>query len=189
MPAWQEGDERARWWARAVAAWPECVEHQARTERQIPVVLLEHNTDAPTSTVLRTPEQHFAGIEDWPYSPRYVDVMPWLRMHYVDEGPRDAPPIVLVHGEPTWGYLWRDLIPGLVAAGHRVVVPDLIGFSRSDKPTDGADYTYHEHVAWYQMFLDALGLDQVLLVGHDWGGQIGIVDAARRPDRYRVSWR
>ena len=84
--------------------------------------------------VLRTPDDRFDGLDAWPYEPRYVDVGDGLRMHYVDEGPRTAAPVLLTHGEPTWGYLYRKMIPGLVAARRRVIVPDLIGFGRSDKP-------------------------------------------------------
>lgn len=135
--------------------------------------------------VVRTPDERFADLADWPYEPRYVEVADDLRMHYVDEGPADGPVVLCVHGEPTWGYLYRKMIPGLVRAGMRVVVPDLVGFGRSDKPTDIADYSYQAHLDWYCDFVDALALDGILLFGQDWGGQIGIVDAVRRPERHR----
>src|SRR5688500_16701412 len=92
--------------------------------------------------VLRTPDDRFEGLDDWPYEPRYVDVGDGLRMHYVDEGPQSGPVVLLAHGEPTWAYLYRKMIPGLVAASRRVIVPDLIGFGRSDKPTERHDYAY-----------------------------------------------
>ena len=135
--------------------------------------------------VVRTPEDRFADLEDWSYPPRYVHVTPELRMHYVDEGPPAAPVVVLLHGEPTWGYLYRKMIPGLVAAGHRVIVPDLIGFGRSDKLTTQRDYTYQGHLGWYDTFVEALGLQSILLFCQDWGGHIGIVHAAAHPERYR----
>lgn len=101
---------------------------------------------------LRTPDDRFASLPGWPYAPRYVDIPSGdggsLRMHYVDEGPAGAAPVVCLHGEPTWSYLYRRVIPGLLEAGHRVLAPDLIGFGRSDKPTDPAVYTYARHVAW-----------------------------------------
>src|SRR5579875_3652489 len=96
--------------------------------------------------LLRTPDERFRDLPGWPYAPRYVDV--GVRVHYVDEGPRDAPPILLLHGEPSWSFLYRKMIPALVAAGHRVVAPDLVGFGRSDKPSRREDYTYARHVGW-----------------------------------------
>lgn len=135
--------------------------------------------------VLRTPDGRFTDLVGWPYEPRYVQVTPALRMHYIDEGPSAAPVIVLLHGEPTWGYLYRKMIPGLVAAGHRVVVPDLIGFGRSDKLIDQRGYSYHAHVDWYDTFINSLELQSILLFCQDWGGHIGIVHAAERPERYR----
>lgn len=102
--------------------------------------------------VLRTPDSRFEHLVGYPFAPHYVDVTAGdtqpLRMHYVDEGPGDGPPIVLLHGEPTWSYLYRTMIPPLSAAGHRVLAPDLIGFGRSDKPTRIEDYTYLRHVEW-----------------------------------------
>jgi haloalkane dehalogenase len=134
--------------------------------------------------VLRTPGDRFAGLEAWPYEPRYVDVGDGLRMHYVDEGPASAAPVLLTHGEPTWGYLYRKMIPGLVAAGRRVVVPDLIGFGRSDKPAERDDYTYVRHVEWTGALLRELDLRDVVLFGQDWGGLIFLVHVAREPDRF-----
>lgn len=136
--------------------------------------------------VVRTPEDRFTDLQDWPYTPRYVQVTPELRMHYIDEGPADGPVLLCLHGEPTWGYLYRKMIPGLIAAGHRVIVPDLIGFGRSDKLTSQRDYTYQSHVDWYSAFVRALGLQSILLFCQDWGGHIGIAHAAAHPESYRA---
>ena len=136
--------------------------------------------------VLRTPDDRFENLEGWPYEPRYVEVGDGLRMHYVDEGPPDGPPVVLAHGEPTWGYLYRKMIPGLVDAGRRVLVPDLIGFGRSDKPISRDDYTYVRHVDWTGAWLDALGLTDVTLFGQDWGGLLFLVHVGRRPDLFHA---
>jgi haloalkane dehalogenase len=133
---------------------------------------------------MRTPDERFADLEGWPYAPHYTDVGDGLRMHYVDEGPPDAPPVLLAHGEPTWGYLYRKMIPGLVAAGRRVVVPDLVGFGRSDKPAQRDDYTYARHVDWTGALLDALELRDIVLFGQDWGGLIFLVHVGRGPDRF-----
>ena len=110
--------------------------------------------------VLRTPDDRFAGLLGWTYEPHYTDVPQGdgagaLRIHHVDEGPPGAPPILCLHGEPSWGYLYRKMIPPLVAAGHRVLVPDLVGFGRSDKPTARTDYTYQRHVDWMAAWLAA----------------------------------
>ncbi len=132
---------------------------------------------------VRTPEERFADLEGWPYKAQYVEV-DGLRMAWVSDGPPDAAPIVLLHGEPTWGYLYRRMIPALAAAGHRVVVPDLIGFGRSDKPVDRAVYTYAAHVAWMRSFVEALDLREITLFGQDWGGLIGLRLASEVPDRF-----
>ena len=134
--------------------------------------------------VLRTPDDRFAGLDAWPYQPRYIEVGDGVRMHYVDEGPRSAAPVVLAHGEPTWGYLYRKMIPDLAAAGRRVVVPDLIGFGRSDKPAERDDYTYVRHVEWTGALLEALELRDVVLFGQDWGGLIFLVHVGREPERF-----
>src|SRR3712207_1471442 len=107
--------------------------------------------------VLRTPEDRFARLSDWGYEPRYADVGD-VRMAYVDEGPSDAAPVLLLHGEPTWGYLYRKVVQPLLQAGHRIVVPDLIGFGRSDKLADVEAYTYAKHVGWVAALLDHLDL-------------------------------
>ena len=108
-----------------------------------------------------------------------------MRVHFLDEGPRDAEPVLLMHGEPTWCYLYRHMIPPLVAAGHRVVVPDLVGFGRSDKPTAMSDYTYARHVDWMrQLLFDHLDLRGITFFGQDWGGLVGLRLVAADPDRY-----
>jgi haloalkane dehalogenase len=128
----------------------------------------------------RTPDERFAGLSGWPYAPRYVE-QDGLRLHYVEEGEGD--PIVLLHGEPTWGYLYRKLIPTLSARG-RVVAPDLPGFGRSDKPTDPGWYSYDAHVrALERLVCDQLDLRRATLVVHDWGGAIGLRLAVEHPDR------
>lgn len=139
-------------------------------------------------TVLRTPDAAFADIPDYPFAPHYTDVHDAdgsnLRIHHVDEGPRDAPPVLLMHGEPSWSFLYRKFIPPLVAAGHRVVAPDLIGFGKSDKPADREDYTYERHVAWMSAWLLANDLSGITLFCQDWGGLIGLRLVAAFPDRF-----
>jgi haloalkane dehalogenase len=140
---------------------------------------------SPRDGVLRTPDDRFAGIHDYPWEPQYLDVEPGLRMAYVDTGPPAAAETVfLVHGEPTWGYLYRKMIGPLTAAGHRVVVPDLIGFGRSDKPTDPYAYTYSTHTTWVRALIDALDLHDVTFFGQDWGGLLGGRVIGQDPDRF-----
>ena len=138
--------------------------------------------------VLRTPDDRFQGLADWPFAPRYLEIKDadgtTLRLHYVDEGPRDGAVVLLLHGEPSWAYLYRKIIPALVAKGHRVIAPDLIGFGRSDKPAKRADYTYERHVAWMSDWLQALDLKSVTLFCQDWGGLIGLRLVAAFPERF-----
>ena len=125
--------------------------------------------------VLRTPDERFADLPDYPFGPHYVDVGAAgarLRMHYVDEG--SGPTVLLLHGEPTWSYLYRHTVAALTAAGLRALVPDLIGFGRSDKPADVADYSYRAHVDWLSAFVTAVGLEDAVVVGQDWGGLLGL---------------
>lgn len=138
--------------------------------------------------VLRTPDAAFAGIADYPFAPHYAvlpngDDAP-LRLHYVDEGPRDAAPVLLMHGEPSWSYLYRKFVPALAAQGHRVVAPDLIGFGKSDKPAAREDYSYERHVAWMRSWLEQLDLNGITLFCQDWGGLIGLRLVAAFPDRF-----
>jgi haloalkane dehalogenase len=137
--------------------------------------------------VLRTPDFRFENLEGYPFVGTYLDVeasdtQP-LRMHFLDEGPIDGPPIVLLHGEPTWSYLYRTMIPPLADAGNRVLAPDLIGFGRSDKPSRIEDYTYLRHVEWVTSWLERLKLKDVTLFVQDWGSLIGLRIAAEQSDR------
>lgn len=139
--------------------------------------------------VLRTPDDRFADLPGFPYEPHYVTIADGeggeLRVHYLDEGPPEADPVLLLHGEPSWCYLYRTMIPVLVAAGHRVVAPDLVGFGRSDKPTEQSDYTYARHVAWMREALfDRLDLRRITFFGQDWGGLVGLRLVAADPDRF-----
>jgi haloalkane dehalogenase len=134
--------------------------------------------------VLQTPEDRFAGLPDFGYEPRYADVG-GLRLAYVEAGPPDGPPVLLLHGEPSWSFLYRKVIPVLAGAGLRAIAPDLIGFGRSDKPAAVADHSYARHVEWIRAFaFDALGLGGVTLVGQDWGGLIGLRLVAEHPGRF-----
>jgi haloalkane dehalogenase len=132
---------------------------------------------------LRTPDHRFADLPGWAFAPRYTETG-GLRIHYVDEGPRDAAPVLLLHGEPSWSYLYRKMIPIVVAAGHRAVAPDLVGFGRSDKPVRREDYTYQRHVDWMRHVLEALDLRGVTLVCQDWGGLLGLRLVAEHPERF-----
>ena len=138
--------------------------------------------------VLRTPDDRFANLPDFPYDPDYVEVDDGeggrLRVAYVDAGPRTGRPVLLLHGEPSWSFLYRKMVPVLVDAGLRAVVPDLVGFGRSDKPAERADYTYARHVGWVAVVLDRLDLAGICLVGQDWGGLIGLRLVAEHPGRF-----
>lgn len=136
--------------------------------------------------VVRTPEERFENLIDYPFAANYVDLADGegdrLRMHYLDEGQGEI--ILCMHGQPTWSYLYRKMIPLLTGAGYRVIAPDLIGFGKSDKPTDRANYTYANHVMWVTGLLEALDLTGVTLVGQDWGGLIGLRVVAENSDRF-----
>jgi haloalkane dehalogenase len=138
---------------------------------------------------LRTPDSRFADLPDFPFEPHYVEIDDGaggsLRVHYLDEGPAGAPPVLLMHGEPSWCFLYRTMIPVLTAAGNRVIAPDLVGFGRSDKPADRTDYTYQRHVDWMtRAVIDAVDLHDATFVGQDWGGLIGLRLVAEHPDRF-----
>ncbi|MFZ4478718.1 MAG: haloalkane dehalogenase [Rhodoferax sp.] len=133
--------------------------------------------------ILRTPEARFAHLSDFPYLPHYAQVG-GLRVAYIDEGPRDAPVVLLMHGEPSWSYLYRKMIPVLLAAGYRVVAPDLVGFGRSDKPAHKADYSYLNHVEWMKAWMEGVDLQQVTLFCQDWGSLIGLRMVAEMPQRF-----
>ena len=132
---------------------------------------------------LRTPDERFEGLPDYSFTPHYADV-DGLRLHYLDEGPRDAAPVLLLHGEPSWSYLYRKMIPVLVEAGHRVIAPDLIGFGKSDKPVNIEDYSYARHVAWQRELIEQLDLREITLFGQDWGSLIGLRLAAENEHRF-----
>ena len=138
---------------------------------------------------LRTPDGAFSSLPGFPFAPHYVEVDDTeagrLRVHYLDEGPRDGAVVLLMHGEPSWCFLYRKMIPVLTAAGLRCIAPDLIGFGRSDKPTERSDYTYARHVEWMRAALfDGLDLRDVTLVCQDWGGLIGLRLVGEHPDRF-----
>jgi haloalkane dehalogenase len=138
--------------------------------------------------ILRTPDERFEQLVDYPFAPHYVEIPtpegPVLRMHYVDEGPRAAAVVLCMHGEPSWSYLYRHMIPSFAKAGKRVIAPDLIGFGRSDKPAAREDYTYARHVAWMRAFVEALDLRDITLFCQDWGGLIGLRLVAAMPERF-----
>ncbi len=138
--------------------------------------------------ILRTPDERFAGLPDFPFAPHYCEVKDAdgsvLRVHYLDEGARSAPPVLLMHGEPSWSYLYRRIIPKLAGLGHRVVAPDLVGFGRSDKPADQSDYTYERHVRWMSEWLTATELLGITLFCQDWGGLIGLRLVTAFPERF-----
>lgn len=138
--------------------------------------------------VLRTPDDRFENLPGYDFAPHYCEIYDGqggqLRVHYLDEGPRSAGPVLCMHGEPTWSYLYRKMIPVFNAAGHRVVAPDLIGFGRSDKPTKRSDYTYARHVAWMTDLVQELDLVGITLVCQDWGGLIGLRLLAAMPERF-----
>jgi haloalkane dehalogenase len=139
-------------------------------------------------SVLRTPDDRFTGLPDYPFAPNYVEVhtsgMDPVRMHYVDAGPADAPVVLLLHGQPTWSYLYRHVIATLCARGFRVVAPDNIGYGRSDKPAEPTDYTFARHIDWVHSAITQLDLNGITLVVQDWGGPIGLSVLAREPDRF-----
>ncbi len=140
--------------------------------------------------ILRTPDDRFEGLPGFAFEPHYVEVPTGdgdgvLRVHHLDEGPRRGPVVLLLHGEPSWSFLYRTMVPPLVAAGLRCVAPDLVGFGRSDKPGSTGDYSYGRHVAWMHLALfGALDLREVTLVCQDWGGLIGLRLVAEHPDRF-----
>ena len=139
--------------------------------------------------LLRTPDERFATLPGYPFEPHYVEVAASdddtrLRVHCVDEGPMSADPVLMLHGEPSWSYLYRKMVPVIVAAGLRAVCPDLPGFGRSDKPAKRTDYTYQRHVEWMAGVLEALDLQNITLVCQDWGGLIGLRLVAEHSDRF-----
>ena len=138
--------------------------------------------------VLRTPDERFEGLSGYGFEPHYFDVAAEdgtaLRVHYLDEGPEDGAPILCMHGQPSWSFLYRNMIPILVDAGYRVYAPDLVGFGRSDKPASMEDYSYSGHVDWMEQWLTGLDLRNLTLVCQDWGGLIGLRLVGSHPDRF-----
>ena len=139
--------------------------------------------------VLRTPDAAFAALPDFPFAPHFCEIRDAatgtpLRIHYIDEGPRDAPVVLMMHGEPTWSYLYRHMIGPVAQAGYRVVAPDLVGFGKSDKPAAKSDYTYAAHVAWMRQWVEALGLTNITLACQDWGSLVGLRLVAAMPERF-----
>jgi haloalkane dehalogenase len=138
---------------------------------------------------LRTPDERFAALPDFPFAPHYLDVPAGdgsepLRVAYIDEGPRDAPVVLMLHGEPSWSFLYRHVIREVAAAGLRAVAPDLVGFGRSDKPAAREDYTYAAHMGWLRAFVDGAGLRAFTLLCQDWGGLLGLRLAGEEPQRF-----
>ncbi|MAN33633.1 MAG: haloalkane dehalogenase [Acidimicrobiaceae bacterium] len=139
--------------------------------------------------VVRTPDERFEALPDFPFAPHYVEIDDAeggrLRVHYVDEGPRDGHTVLLLHGEPSWCFLYRRIIPQLVDGGCRVIAPDLVGFGKSDKPTEKSDYTYNRHVNWMQAaIIDHLDISDATFFGQDWGGLIGLRLVAENASRF-----
>ena len=133
--------------------------------------------------VLKTPPERFRDLPGYPFAEHWTEV-DGLAMHYLDEGPRDGRPVLLLHGEPSWSYLYRHMIPVIVEAGHRAVAPDLIGFGKSDKPAAVSDYSYQRHMDWLTAFLLQADLSDVTLVCQDWGSLLGLRLAAENPERF-----
>ena len=141
---------------------------------------------------LRTPDERFHDLPGFPYRPHYTEVDDGdggrLRIHHLDEGPADGPVVLLLHGEPSWSYLYRHMVGPLAEAGARVVAPDLVGFGRSDKPARLEDHTFARHVAWLrEALLDRLGLTGIVVYGQDWGGLIGLRLLAENPERFAAA--
>ena len=134
--------------------------------------------------VHRTPDTRFADIPDYPFTAHYHTLGDGLRLHYIDEGPRDGTPVLMMHGEPSWSFLYRKMVGPVVDAGYRVIAPDLVGFGKSDKPTSKSAFTYAGHVAWMREWFEALDLGSVVLVCQDWGSLVGLRLVAAMPDRF-----
>ena len=138
--------------------------------------------------VLRTPEACFEELSGFHFEPNFLEIpdedLGPLQIHYLDEGPKDGPVVLCLHGEPTWCYLYRKMIPVFVAAGLRVLAPDLVGFGRSDKPSERRDYSYRKHVKWMADWLKAVGASDITLLGQDWGGLIGLRLLAENPEQF-----
>lgn len=139
-------------------------------------------------TILRTPDAQFENLPDYPFEANYMmvsdDRLGEMRLHYVDEGPKDGQTIIMMHGEPSWSFLYRHMITNVAAAGYRVLAPDLIGFGKSDKPGETSDYTYTSHVKWMSQWLEVMNVKGATLFCQDWGGLIGLRLVAAYPDHF-----
>lgn len=137
---------------------------------------------------VRTPDERFENLYNYPFAPYYTDVEDseggTLRMHYLDEGPKDGEVVLCMHGQPSWSYLYRNMIPILTSAGYRCIAPDLVGFGKSDKPTKIDDYTYARHVEWVRQLINNIELKDITIIGQDWGGLIGLRVVAENPDLF-----
>ncbi len=153
------------------------------TAALVAVLGLQSSTEWEPGEVVRTPDARFTNLPDYPFTPHYAEVLGY-RVHYLDEGPKDGPPIWLLHGQPSWSYLYRHMIPPLAAAGYRVVVPDLVGFGKSDKPIEQSAYTHQMHVDVMTELVRQLDLRDATFFGQDWGGLIGLRVVAEDPDRF-----
>ena len=147
------------------------------------VVLSQPSEEWTVGEVVRTPEEAFVDLPDYPFAANYVDSLGY-RIHYVDEGPRDGQIVLLMHGQPSWSYLYRHMIPPLANAGFRVIAPDNVGFGKSDKPVRKSDHNYQMHIDVMTNFVDALGIDGATFFGQDWGSNIGLRVVAERPSRF-----
>jgi len=147
------------------------------------VVLMQSSSTWTTGEVVRTPDNRFENLPDYPFSPNYKEVHGY-RIHYVDEGPKDGKVVLLMHGQPSWSYLYRHMIPLISSAGYRVIAPDNVGFGKSDKPVDLSSHSYQMHVDIMSSFVDAIDLQDATLFAQDWGGLIGLRVVEQRPDRF-----
>jgi haloalkane dehalogenase len=134
--------------------------------------------------VLRTPDDRFVGLPDYPFAPHYTELSDGIRLHHVDEGPADADVVLMLHGEPSWSFLYRRMVPVFAGAGLRAVAPDLVGFGKSDKPAAIGDYSYQRHVDWLREWIEQLDLRRITLVCQDWGSLLGLRLAAEHDDRF-----
>ena len=134
--------------------------------------------------LLRTPDKMFKNLPEFPYNPNYIDV-DGIRIHYIDEGPKDSEVVLLMHGEPSWSFLYRHMIPILIDAGFRIIAPDLVGFGRSDKPTEQSDHSYRKHVEWLTKVVILLNLKNITLYCQDWGSLIGLRVAIENQERFQ----
>jgi haloalkane dehalogenase len=157
----------------------------------MPIVILRVNMgleEIDAVKILRTPDARFEGLAGYAFAPHYTEIDSddgqKLRVHHIEQGPRDAAPVLLLHGEPSWCYLYRAIVPALAAKGHRAVAPDLVGFGRSDKPSEQSDYTYERHVTWMSDWLIARDLKSITLFCQDWGGLIGLRLVTAFPERF-----